>query len=138
MQFILDCSVSISWCLVDEASTYTDTVLALLEEAEAIVPMIWHAEMANTLVVSERRERLTQLQTNEAIAFLRSLPISIDMETSANAWNRTLELARQYNLAAYAAAYLELTLRKQLLLATIDNKLAEAAKDCGVFLQPHT
>jgi predicted nucleic acid-binding protein len=49
-----------------------------------------------------------------------------------------LALAREYNLAAYDAAYLELARREGLLLATIDNRLSEAARDCGVFLEEPT
>jgi predicted nucleic acid-binding protein len=41
-------------------------------------------------------------------------------------------LGRDYNLAAYDAAYLELATRLNIPLATIDNKLAEAATRCGV------
>ena len=44
-------------------------------------------------------------------------------------------LAREYGLASYDAAYLELALREGLLLATIDNRLAEAARNCGVLLE---
>jgi predicted nucleic acid-binding protein len=46
----------------------------------------------------------------------------------------TLKLARREGLAAYDAAYLELALRLQLPLATLDNRLAEAAIRCGVSL----
>jgi predicted nucleic acid-binding protein len=42
----------------------------------------------------------------------------------------TLKLARQEGLAAY----LELALRLQLPLATLDTRLAEAATRCGVGL----
>jgi predicted nucleic acid-binding protein len=45
-----------------------------------------------------------------------------------------LKLARREGLAAYDAAYLELALRLKLPLATLDNRLAEAAIRCGVSL----
>lgn len=44
------------------------------------------------------------------------------------------KLARREGLAADDAAYLELTLRLNLPLATLDSRLGEAASGCGVSL----
>ena len=119
MRFVLDCSVAISWCLPDESNAYADAVLILLSaDTEAVVPSIWWLEIVNVLLVAERRRRTTEVQTAEALA--------------------VLALAREYNLAAYDAAYLELARREGLLLATIDNRLSAAARDCGVFLEEPT
>jgi len=54
MQFVLDCSVAISWCLVDENNDYANSILSMMVDAEAFVPGIWLLEVANTLVVAER------------------------------------------------------------------------------------
>ncbi|MEH2400743.1 type II toxin-antitoxin system VapC family toxin [Nostoc sp.] len=127
MQFVLDCSVAISWCLVDENDDYANAILAMMPDSEAFVPGIWSLEIANTLVVAERRNRITQEQSEQAIALLQSLLIQVDPVTDAKALDATLKLARQEALAAYDAAYLELPLRLQL-------PLAEAATRCGVGL----
>ncbi|MDJ0597241.1 MAG: type II toxin-antitoxin system VapC family toxin [Crocosphaera sp.] len=58
----------------------------------------------------------------------------IDSLTSSQAFQRTLKLGREQNLASYDAAYLELALRKSLPLATNDNRLIEAANRCQVKL----
>ncbi|MEH2122738.1 type II toxin-antitoxin system VapC family toxin [Nostoc sp.] len=134
MQFVLDCSVAISWCLVDENDDYANAILAMMPDSEAFVPGIWSLEIANTLVVAERRNRITQEQSKQAIALLQSLLIQVDPVTDAKALDATLKLARQEALAAYDAAYLELALRLQLPLATLDTRLAEAATRCGVGL----
>jgi len=134
MQFVLDCSVAISWCLVDENDDYANAILAMMPDSEAFVPGIWSLEIANTLAVAERRKRITQEQCEQAIALLQSLLIQVDLFTDAKALNATLKLARQEGLAAYDAAYLELALRLQLPLATLDTRLAEAATRCGVGL----
>ncbi|MCC5610717.1 type II toxin-antitoxin system VapC family toxin [Nostoc sp. CHAB 5834] len=132
MQFVLDCSVAISWCLVDENDDYANAILAMMPDSEAFVPGIWSLEIANTLVVAERRNRITQEQSEQAIALLQSLLIQVDLVTDAKALDATLKLARQQGLAAYDAAYLELALRLQLPLATLDTRLAEATTRCGV------
>lgn len=134
MQFVLDCSVAISWCLVNENNPTADAILAMMPDAEAFVPGIWSLEIANVLLVAERRNRMTQEQSEEAIALLQLLLIQVDTATDANALGATLALGRQEGLAAYDAAYLELALRLGLPLATIDTRLAEAAARCGVDL----
>ncbi|BAZ84270.1 type II toxin-antitoxin system VapC family toxin [Dolichospermum compactum] len=134
MQFVLDCSVAISWCLVDENNDYANSILAMMVDSEAFVPAIWSLEIANTLVVAERRNRMTKEQSQEAINLLQSLLIKVDIATDTNALDSTLKLARREGLAAYDAAYLELALRLQLPLATLDNRLAEAAVRRGVSL----
>lgn len=134
MQFVLDCSVSISWCLVDENDDYANALLAMMPDCEAFVPLIWSLEVANTLLVAERRNRMTSEQSELAIALLQSLLIHVDEATHTNALSSTLVLGRQEGLAAYDAAYLELALRLQLPIATLDIRLAEAAIRCGVGL----
>ncbi|GAB1542877.1 type II toxin-antitoxin system VapC family toxin [Scytonema sp. NUACC21] len=134
MQFVLDCSVAISWCLVDENNNYSNTILAMMPDCEAFVPGIWSLEIANVLLVAERRNRMTQEQSSQAIALLQSMLIQVDSATDTNALGATLVLGRQEGLAAYDAAYLELALRLGLPLATLDTRLAEAATRCGVEL----
>ncbi|WP_287231015.1 type II toxin-antitoxin system VapC family toxin [Microcystis sp. Msp_OC_L_20101000_S702] len=59
IEFVLDCSVAISWCLVDEDNDYANAVLDIMPNAEAFVPEIWSLEIVNTLLVAERRNRMT-------------------------------------------------------------------------------
>ncbi|HEY9711379.1 MAG TPA: type II toxin-antitoxin system VapC family toxin [Oculatellaceae cyanobacterium] len=134
MQFVLDCSVAISWCLVDENDNYASAILAMMPDFEAFVPGIWSLEVANTLLVAERRNRMNQEQSELAIALLQSLLIHVDEATDSKALSSTLVLGRQEGIAAYDAAYLELALRLELPLATLDTRLAEAATRCGVEL----
>jgi predicted nucleic acid-binding protein len=135
MRFVLDCSIAISWCLVDENDNYANAIiLAMMPDSEAYVPGIWSLEIANTLLVAERRNRITTEQSDLAIALLQSLLIHIDESTNNYALSSTLLLGKQEGLAAYDAAYLELALRLQLPIATLDTRLAEAATRCGVGL----
>lgn len=134
MQFVLDCSVAISWCLVDENDDYANALLAMMPDSEAFVPLIWSLEVANTLLVAERRNRMTTEQSELAIALLQSLLIHVDDTTHTHALSSTLTLGRQEGIAAYDAAYLDLALRLELPMATLDARLAEAATRCGVGL----
>jgi len=113
---------------------YASSVLSDLAATRAIVPLLWPLEVANTILVGERRKRSTEAQASAWLAILESLSIEIDGETTARAWRDTLALARSQNLSAYDAAYLELAMRRGSPLATLDAKLKSAALAVGVAL----
>ncbi len=49
-RLVLDASATLTWCFEDEATPWTDALLASLRAGdEAIVPLHWSAEVANTL-----------------------------------------------------------------------------------------
>jgi predicted nucleic acid-binding protein len=129
---VIDSSISIAWCFPDEKDLYSQTILDALASEHAFVPSLWRLEVVNTLVVGERRKRSTQVDTAVWLGFFSSLPISVDDETNAQAFGNTLTLARDHNLSAYDAAYLELAIRRGLSLATLDEKLKSAAHTVGV------
>lgn len=131
-RLVLDCSIALCWYFQDEADPYADGVAKQLISAEALVPSLWPLEVANAVLMGERRKRSTQADAQRWIAVLETLPIALDGETAAHAWNDTLSLARAQNLSAYDAAYLELALRAGLPLATLDAKLKAAAQAVGV------
>ncbi|MBV8381398.1 MAG: type II toxin-antitoxin system VapC family toxin [Planctomycetaceae bacterium] len=95
---------------------------------------IWPLEVANSLLVGERRKRSTQAEAQKWLIYLQSLGINVDGETTARAFNEILNLGRSQNLSAYESASLELAMRKGLPLATLDDKLKAAAAAVGVQL----
>jgi predicted nucleic acid-binding protein len=129
---VIDSSISIAWCFHDEKDDYSQAVLDALASKRAFVPYLWRLEVANALLVGERRKRSTQANTVTWLGFLTALPIAVDEETGAHAFGNTLSLARDHNLSAYDAAYLELAMRLNLPLATLDGKLGVAAEAVGV------
>jgi predicted nucleic acid-binding protein len=62
------------------------------------------------------------------------MPIEVDSLTARQAWTRTWKLSKKHDLTPYDAAYLELALRLDLPLATLDVKLAEAAAKEGLLI----
>jgi predicted nucleic acid-binding protein len=133
-RFVVDASVVMAWCFEDESDRYADSVLDLLVDFEAIVPSIWPLEVANVLLVAERRKRLTEAASLQFVKMLRELPITIDHESSERAFSEILFVGRQQGLSAYDAAYLELAMREGTPLATRDEKLRKASEKCGVKL----
>ena len=129
---VVDCSVVFAWYFADEANAYADAVAKDLSSTKAVVPTIWPLEVANTLVMGERRKRSTELQATAFLSRLARLPITIDDQTTIRAWSSTLQFARRHQLSAYDAAYLELAHRLRANLATLDEPLKSAARSAGV------
>jgi predicted nucleic acid-binding protein len=133
-RLVVDCSVVMAWCFEDEADGYADSILDLLADSETIVPSIWPLEVANVLLVAERRNRLSQADSQQFIKLLRELPITIDYESSDRALSEVLFIGREHSLSSYDAAYLELAMRQGALFATKDDRLRKASERCGVKL----
>ena len=129
---VLDCSVALSWILPGEHDRETSKLLDLVTKEGAIAPEIWTLEVATVLLMAERRRGLTQAQRTTALLSFKALDIAIDRETSTIAWVAILDLAASQNLTVYDAAYLELSLRSGLPLATLDQALLRAASAVGV------
>jgi predicted nucleic acid-binding protein len=131
-QFVLDCSTTLAWHYADEANDYSDRVAASFSHASAIVPGIWLYEVANALIVGERRRRVTEQQTAAILQSLGPLPISIAPLSTETIWQDAFALARGHGLSVYDAAYLHLCVREQLPLATLDSRMMSAAEALGV------
>jgi predicted nucleic acid-binding protein len=130
---VLDASVTMAWCFVDEDDDYAQTVLRELSETTiAIVPDNWRYEVANALLVACRRKRLDGPRSLSFMAMLRGLPISEgDVRASPEA---LFDTGRRYGLESYDAAYLHLAVHAGLPLATGDARLRRAARKARVSL----
>lgn len=134
MSFVLDASMTMAWFFPDEVTDATRALLRQLRHTSAHVPAIWVLEVTNILLTAERRQRTTASQVARFARSLRSLPIRVDADSLATAFGPVLTLAREHNLSAYDAAYLELAIRLGLPLATLDVRLRNAASNAGVSL----
>jgi predicted nucleic acid-binding protein len=132
MSFVLDASVALAWCFGDEESDRGVRILEALRSSDAIVPQLWTLEVANALLVAERRQRLDAGQADRFIRMFLGLPIGADPGSRSAAFREIRQLARTHGLSVYDATYLELALRMSLPLATMDASLRRAAESEGV------
>ena len=132
MAFVLDCSVAMAWVFSDEASDATARLRDSLIDGRAFVPSLWPVEVGSVLLTAARRGRLSPDEWPKVCASLDALPIEIDSLSTIRVWGPTLDLADEHGLSIYDAMYLELALRMQLPLATLDRPLAVAARAAGV------
>jgi len=129
---VVDASLALAWCFPDEGSEYADGVLVSLEGKTILVPSVWGLEIANAVLVSERRKRLSQPEIRQFTTLLEGLRVVQDTRAVAELVRDVLPLARAHQLSAYDAAYLELAIRHDAPLATLDGKLRAAAEMAGV------
>jgi predicted nucleic acid-binding protein len=130
-QFVVDSSVVMSWCFKDETNNYADTVLDRLTKSAAVVPSIWPLEVVNVLLAAERQKRLSESDSIRFLTLLSQLPIVVEYERP-EMMKELLALARSNNLSSYDASYLDLAMRKGFSIATLDNRLIEAARRIDV------
>lgn len=130
MPIVIDASITMAWCFEDEGTDETEAVLDLLGDDVAVVPSLWCLEVANVLLVAERRGRMSEAQAARFLDLLGRLPIRPDTDVVDT--NVVLAAGRRHHLSAYDAAYLVLAERLAAPLATLDSKLAAACRAAGV------
>ncbi len=132
MSVVIDSSMALTWCFEDEASPQSDVIFERVRDDGAVVPALWHLELANVLLQAKKRGRIALGDVATRLKLISELPITTDHETPMRAWREVIVLARTENLTAYDAAYLELAIRRSLPLSTRDDALIAAARRVGV------
>lgn len=116
-----------AWLLEDEQNPRADQ---LLEQVEIIhVPPLFWLEIRNLLIMAERRKRLGIGEALPYLLRLRELPFE---DAGGGSDTGIFAMADRHNLTGYDAAYLALAIEDSLPLATLDRKLATAARAAGV------
>lgn len=114
-----------TWCFEDEACAYGDKALdQLAVGATAVVPQLWLSEVANVLLVAERRHRLTKRKADAFVARLGDLPIVV--WDGQAVFGDVLEIGRRHSLTAYDATYVAMANQLALPVATLDRGLIKA------------
>ena len=135
MSIVVDASVALSWLLPGK-----DTVLSLplrdravdRPEVELMVPPGFWYEVANTLWVAGKRERISRHLAMEALETLLDFQFTVwAVEPAAS-----LSIAFQQNLAVYDSAYLSLAQEFNATLWTLDKALTEAARSLHIPVEP--
>lgn len=131
---VVDCSLAVHWFFDDEFDLDADSIYGALRSGRIRihVPHVFFPEVANTLLVGERRGRCVTGRPEEFMRILTATSLRVDEEEIWASIYRTYGLAKTYGLTAYDACYLELALRLNASLATRDAALERAARAAGV------
>jgi predicted nucleic acid-binding protein len=134
--FVLDASAALAWFFEDEATADSTSLLRMIGENQPVAPSVFPLEMANTLLMAERKQRVTPAQFESYVGRLSRLNIEIEAQSETLVIGGVLPLARKHALSSYDASYLELAVRRSLPLASRDERLKRAARSCGIELLP--
>lgn len=127
--WVIDASVTLPWFFPDEATPFTEGLLDALGEQVLWAPTLWVLECTNVLQSAQRRRRIDASRRAEIAGELSELPVRLDPETPD--FVSLDRLASTHGLSAYDAAYLELALRRSLILVSLDGRLIAAAQALG-------
>lgn len=133
MKCVVDCSCTSALFLPDENSNIAFDFFAGLKTSDVLlVPLLWWYESANVLRVSVRRKRLTINESLKIMEMLDRLPLETDANHGADYAREIFNLSQTHNLSCYDAAYIELALRTNSRLMSLDDSLIKAAKEIGL------
>jgi len=131
--WVIDASMTLAWGLPDESSATADRFWKEVESGLPVfVPALWWFECANALVVARRRGRLDDRLAQRMSSLLAALPVETAAAPAGDGLLRLQVLAVKHDLSAYDAAYLDLVLTRTAGLATLDRRLADAARRDGI------
>lgn len=131
--FVLDASIALSWCFPDETNEYAKGVFERLSVEQATVPAIWPFEVTNGLVVGIRRGRIGEMQARDAADLMLALGVQVD-GFAHRAFRAVRDLAIAHGLSVYDASYIELAHRRELPMASADQKLRTVAQALAISL----
>ena len=120
---VVDASVVMGWTMPDETSPFADAAFREIESG-GLVPSHWPAEVTNALRSAERSGRLDSAGVSTRFRALATLDIEVDDAPWGACLVRALDFSRRLGLTVYDAAYLELAVRREVRLATLDRQLA--------------
>jgi predicted nucleic acid-binding protein len=131
--FVADSSAGVAWAVPAQASEATDTLLRDVASGRSfVVPVLWMFEVANALILLQRRRRMNSSDCQLARHVIGRLRPIFDEEGPQLTLSKIWDLADENGLSVYDATYLELALRKGLPLASRDSALNKAARRSGV------
>lgn len=132
MAIVIDSSAAISVMLNETIPGDVYRAISRAMYTEVIVPSIWALEMSNVMTMLVRKGRLTISQRDSELRNPGLLPIELDNTDTEVAWTTIVDLADRHLLTCYEAAYVELAIRRQLPLASLDTAMTRAARAEGV------
>lgn len=133
--FVLDNSVVMRWCFDEIPNDYAEAVLQLMgNSSKALVPVLWRYEATAVLSKAQRIGSISEDKAKGFLDDINAFLITVDYEGIERIMTDVRVIAVTYALTGYDAAYLELAIRKNLPIATLDEELRKAAQKVGVVL----
>lgn len=133
-RFVIDASATLAWLFSEPDALHR--LRPLLADAELVAPWLWRLEVANSLLVRERRKLITLAESIRMFSLLDEWDIDIIGEPENRSIAALAQTARPHQLSSYDAVYLDLAVRLGLPLCSLDRNLLNAALAMGVECLP--
>jgi predicted nucleic acid-binding protein len=128
MTTVVDASFLGAPLMPDESSERVSATVARMARGDFAAPALLQLECANLVLVALRGKRISPEDLRRLLHVADHLHIRLHGPLSTAERAEVLTLAQRHGLSGYDAAYLELAIRLDATLATLDRSLARAAR----------
>ncbi len=125
---VVDCSYALAMFMPDEQRP---AMMRQTTETRMVVPPIWPYEVANAFRTAVRRGRVGADEMLAIVARIEGLEIELSGGFDSAVRQRYIA-ALSHDLTAYDAAYVDLARQRRCAIATLDVRLAQAARNAGL------
>jgi predicted nucleic acid-binding protein len=133
MTYIIDSSLGAAHSLPDEQNDRIDSFFdGLTEQDVLVVPQLFWYEISNVFRNNVLRKRIEAEDVPAMLEGIEDLNLNTDTISGSSFSASLFKLAREYGLSSYDAAYLELAIRTQAVVATLDDDLKGACVKAGL------
>lgn len=135
MNLVIDCSFIMTSILPDELQLKVDEVYNQIADNvfNVYVPAVFYLECNNVLISSLKKQRINNSDYEEYLQILNQLPITVDKFCSTSESLYSIgRIATAYNLTSYDSTYLELALRLEAKIATLDKELRSSCEIANI------
>lgn len=129
---VIDSSFAIAFMVEEEHSRYARDAVEAFSGASLGAPALICWEVANALQPKTRRGQLPPHERAEHLVTFELLGIELEPDPESEVLIRVAQLSDRTGLTIYDASYLDLGLALAAQLATIDRRLALAARAEGL------
>lgn len=91
--FVIDASLAMAWCFLDEATPATATLLKRMGDEVALVPGLWFLELTNVLYLAEKKNRIDSNRVAEFIALIDTFHLEVDHDASDRAFGHLASMS---------------------------------------------
>jgi predicted nucleic acid-binding protein len=133
MAYIIDSSFGAAHSLFDEQNDHVDSFFDGLTDRDVLlVPQLFWYEISNIFRNSVVRKRIEAKDVPAMFEGIGGLNLNTDVISGSDYSASLFKLARKYSLTCYDAAYLELAIRTQAVVGTLDDDLKDACIKAGL------
>ncbi len=131
-EVVIDCTVAAAWLMPADARSTANQLLDAAPKTCFVLPVLFKLELANLLCKAMRLKQVDPALLSQLAREVQALPMRF--ESLSLSFDALLAGAVHHDLTPDDYIYLELAKRLNLPLATLDTKLAQAAKAAGVIV----